>query len=1759
MPTTVYEILAALRRASATERDKGARFERLICRWLLADPVYSSLFDRAWLWADFAAEHGVASADMGVDIVARGRDGSLTAVQCKFYDEQTVINKAAVDSFISASGKTYHPAAPARPAFTFAGRIWVATSERYGDNAADALADQTPQVVVVNLGTLAQSPVDWQALADGGPLRERKPAEPRDYQADIVAAALRHYETHDRGTLVMACGTGKTLTSLFLAQALCGHGGRAVLFLAPSIALVSQTLRSWFAAAREPLTAVCVCSDTRAADAADPDQDDMRESLLDLPIPSTTCARTVAETLRGAGGRRGLTVVFSTYQSIDAVHEAQRLAGVEFALAVCDEAHRTAAAYLAADKAKGRRESPFARIHDADYVRARRRLYMTATPKIYADVETKHAGNKGDTLFSMDDEAVYGPRIATLSFGQAVERGLLTDYKVLVLAVDESMVGNDLLERVKARAMGGGDEGEALRHVIPDMTARMLGAVAAMSKSVVDCMPAEKDPFDDDPDRDSPLTTAIAFCDYVTRTRKTKAGTYVTNETATALETIAREYRAAMEERGELDQRAERYLARLADIRADYVTGAMPTNEREARLAILREPVRGEAHIVCNVGCLSEGVDVPALDAVIFLSPKKSPIALVQSVGRVMRRFEGKRYGYIIVPVIVPLGLDPNDVVKSTAFKPVWDILRALRSHDETLAAELSSHTYTHVRYVRLGSGADLSPEGRARRRRPVDATPSLFEAMPVETTELLYARMTEVVGDRMYWPAWSKKVGDVAARFVERISAMLAQGRHAAEMDGFVAQLRESVNPSIGWQDAVTFLAQHLVTRPVFDALFTDYDFAANNPVSRAMNRMVDLLEGEAFADDRRLLSGFAEQVRMVCKGLDTAAKRQDMIRTLYEQFFKAALPRTAEQLGIVYTPVECVDFIIRSADSILRRHFGMARGLAAPGVRALDPFAGTGTFTARALQYLAARDDISDADLARAYHGGLICNEIVPLSYYVADVNIETAYNGLDRRRLAGAPYEPYDGICLADTFQLAEGRGALRFEGELGANARAAAGELDRPLTVIWGNPPYSVGQRSANDNAQNLSYPALERRIAETYAAGSAATLKRSLYDSYIKAFRWASDRIAEQGDRGGVVAFISNGAWIDGNSQDGMRRCIAREWDLAYVLNLRGNQRTSGELSRREGGKIFGSGSRTPIAITILVRLPGARPAGARCRIRYRDIGDYLSREEKLRMLAAFGSVDGVDWADVTPNDKADWINQRDGSFDALPPLAPEVKFDDGAKSFFVTVLGGVKTGRDAWCYNFSRAKLTENMTNAILFYNSEVDRFHSARQEGMSVVPDDFINFDATKFSWARSQKDRDLPKGTKYSFTEESVREVIYRPYCIQWGYCNQQLNDLASILPRFYPLLSSQNIKNTTGHPNLAICTNGVGDTNDFSCIITDLVPDLHVCGTSQCYPLWYYESRDDYRRRSGGSVGGLFAADSAAGESAAGWAALGFDADGYRRRPAVSAFIVSAAARSASVRLADMAAMRLALGGGLGMLAGVSALPARPASAADEDSLARELIFFYAYGALHSPVWRALFAPDLRKALPRLPLPASAAELRRVAALGHRLALLHLYGAGGEWLGAGGPPAAPATMRLVLDGSAVPPAPDGSGPDFAALPPEACVVGRMRRPARGRADALIVTGRVSIEGMPPGVQAYVVNGKSAVDWVAERVALSQDKASGIVNDPNLWAAEHSDTAFAPRLAWRVAVVSAATTAAVAEAFPAATAGDGPREAEG
>lgn len=1731
----------------------------------MVDPFESKTYDKVWLYEEFAQlVPEFSQKDLGVDLVAHRRDGGYAAIQCKFYAENTVIDAAAVGTFLGKSSAQFTDplwgagtegtdgaggtvGATEVPKVTFTERIWVSTTEKWGPNALELLRGAVPYTRFVYLANLADANVRWEAIYKGesdDKCRGDKPT-PRDYQQVVVDKAMRHYleQGHERGTLVMACGTGKTLTSLFVVEEYCRRMRSntpedakdaktkpvTVLFLAPSIALVNQTLRCWVACHDGDMGCLCVCSDPKAGVTRDPSADEtdiLTEDLNDLPVTSCTDPKRVAQELIRLRGQKELTVIFSTYQSIEVVHEAtQQVMEMEhFDFAICDEAHRTSTV-LSKERVSKEQISAYTRIHDAAYIPARHRMYMTATPRIYRSADKDKAKMYADQMFSMDDEAVFGPTFHTLSFGTAVDKGLLTDYKVLILTVNPNTVSEELLESMKMQsdAMGAGTtDGGPLNHVTPEMCCMMMGTLSALSKQVLD---GGEDFFaDEGKDERSPMQTCIAFCDNVMRTRKTKGGKYVIDETAGAFEFIAQRYaQKVSEEHGGLTQEDERYLRHMTRPVTRYVSGAMSTVERDEQLRILREPVEGETHIVCNVNCLSEGVDVPALDAIAFLAAKSSPITLIQSVGRVMRRFKGKRYGYVIVPVVVPMDAEAErELDNNERYKLVWDVLNALRSHDERLAAELSNHTYVHVSVVEPKPNPFPGP-GPGPRPRPNDP---IIPHLPLEFTDKLYARMVERVGDRFYWARWSKKVGDLATNFQVRIRQLYDEGRYRNELDNFVGQLRESLNPDIVFDDAVTFLAQHLVTHPVFDALFAGYHFAENNPVSRAMESMIELLEGAVFVEDREVLEDFQDNVRQVCGSLNSLSKKQDMIRTLYEQFFKTAFPKVTEQLGIVYTPVECVDFIIRSVDDILTRDFGMADGLATEGVRCLDPFAGTGTFTVRALEYLGHQKMVSNDVLRRAYERAFRCNEIVLLSYYVADVNIESAYNAMMLSRDPAAPYASYDGISLADTFELTESRGQLTFDGELGDNARLAAEEIEKPLTVIWGNPPYSVGQKSANDNAKNQSYPQLENRIGCTYAAKTGAGLKKSLYDSYIKAFRWASDRIAEQGERGGVVAFISSNGWLDGNSQEGMRRCFAEEWDEIFIYDLKGNGRTSGERCRQEGEPLFAAnggkgGSLCGISINILVRLPKERRTG-KCKIFYCPIANYLKRPQKFKAISAMSSVLSPTYAaesiEITPNEKADWINQRDGSFDRLTLLGDK-KNGENLETFFLPVYSnGLMTCRDSWVYSFSKEQLKEQLSKSIDFYNKQRIAFH---ESNTNKVPKDFVEYNSSLFSWTRGAL-QNLQRNKEIVLKEDKIVPSLYRPYSIQWSYFDPLMCEMVLLLPSLFP---------TPNHHNMVICTNGVGDTQDFSCIITNALPDRHLCGSNQCFPLYYYESREEYLKREGGSegaVGGTLPGLSAE-VSEERLRELGFDEWGYRRRSAIRPWAVEEACRRMGVRPRQMAEARLEMAGCQGLMAVRDAegrLHKRTLSEMEVEELCAEMLFFYIYGALHNPTWRQRFAPDLKKSLPRLPLPADAATLRRTAELGEKLARLHIFGASGE--GAADVatllPELP-DLRFVREGEVVTP------------PLGGVHIGKMRLLAKDRRDVISIGEGLTLEGIPAEAYDYVVNGKSAIEWVLERVAVSQDKASGIVNDPNLWAAEHEDPDFAAELLMRVVRISVAT----------------------
>jgi predicted helicase len=421
--------------------------------------------------------------------------------------------------------------------------------------------------------------------------------------------------------------------------------------------------------------------------------------------------------------------------------------------------------------------------------------------------------------------------------------------------------------------------------------------------------------------------------------------------------------------------------------------------------------------------------------------------------------------------------------------------------------------------------------------------------------------------------------------------------------------------------------------------------------------------------------------------------------------------------------------------------------------------------------------------------------------------------------------------------------------------GESGPGESGPKTLPIQVIIGNPPYSVGQRSANDNARNRAYPALDKRIGLTYAAKSAAVNKNSLYDSYVRAFRWASDRL---GQGGGIIGFVSNGGWLSGNAMDGMRECLAEEFSEIYAFDLRGNCRTSGELRQREAGNVFGPGTRTPIAVTVLVKAPGHK---GRARIRYHDIGDYLGRERKLAIVSETGDVfgAGLAWQEIEPNGAGDWLDQRNDSFMAFTALGD--KKGQGAGTFFKPCFSnGLKTNRDSWCYNFSVPKLRHNIKKSIDFYNGQVrrlDQLKLAPKEGGVSKEVDLsgeFDLDSSKFSWDYQQK-IDAAKSRQYKYREESIFEGLYRPFSKQNVYFNKNLNNRVYLLPGLFP---------TKDHENLIICVSGIGATREFSALIAKAVPDVQLQFNGQCFPRYHYERADGDRLGLGGDNDGYVRQD-------------------------------------------------------------------------------------------------------------------------------------------------------------------------------------------------------------------------------------------------------------------------------------------------------
>ncbi|MCC4352493.1 DEAD/DEAH box helicase family protein [Limosilactobacillus reuteri] len=1128
-------------------RDRGTAFEEIVVAYLKNEPTYHNKFSHVWMLNEVPDELGIPKKDTGVDIVAQDRiTGGLTAVQAKFYTGK--VGKDTINSFIAEFSKNYYEAG-----------ILVSTTDQWNRNAEQALEKLSKPMTRIGLSQLEHASINWQLFDFDQPndhLRQ-KPKELRDYQQEAIDKSLSYFKQHDRGKLIMAPGTGKTFTSLKIAEALMKDQDKSnfnVLYLVPSIQLLSQTLFNWNDDHDEQIymNSFSVVSDAKATKKKHGDDD---LSAKDIGFPATTNVNQLMDNYQKIKSNTGkqMNVIFSTYQSIDVIHKAQEIGLPEFDLIVADEAHRTTGANEMGDP------SVFTKVHSNKNVSSKLRLYQTATPKVYGVDAKKKAKEQSVVISSMDDEKTYGDVIFHLGFGDAVNRGYLTDYKVSVLAVSEQYVNKAMQETLASD-----------NELKTDDPGKIIGVWNAMVKR--NGLNGEI--------KGAPMKRAIAFTDTIAHSKE-----------------IAKEFNNVVND----------YLGKEADdsftVDVKHVDGSLNALQKKNALDWLANDMEdNHARVLSNVRFLTEGIDVPSLDAVIFFSPKKSQVDIVQAVGRIMRRYEGKDYGYIILPVVIDAGAKPEDVLDNNKrYREVWQVLNALRSTDERFEAEINKLQLNKKKSGKINFiGTDTSPskpvtEERGKEAESVQEEPATYQTSLAlkwgEIEQAFYGRVVQKVGDRRYLEDWSSDVANIAHKHIQRINDLIDSNVEAKQaFDSFLKSLHYNINDGIDRDQAVQMLAQHLITQPVFEALFAGYSFVKDNPVSQAINSVVAVFEKYGFDNGQQSLKPFYDSVKARAQGIDNAAAKQRIIKTLYENFFRKGFEKTTDAMGIVFTPVEVVDFIIHSVDDALQKYFG--KRLSDQNVHVLDPFTGTGTFITRTLQYFKQEMDagkITYQDILRKY------------------------------------------------------------------------------------------MHELHAKDNSDNH---------------------------------------------------------------------------------------------------ELF-----------------------------YHDIGNYLSRKEKLELIQSFGSITNIPWKKLLPDINSDWINPRDPNYQKFPSISGE------AKSPFYENAPGINTNRDGWAVSFSKHNLYTNMERMIANYNQSLDE------------KKDDKNVDNVK--WSAGLR-RTYRKGEKITFNPNHIVLSLYRPFAKKWLYFDRKLTER----PGKY-------IKQWGNH-NIVILTSGRGSSR-FSSLVSGLIPNLNCLTATQGFMMY------------------------------------------------------------------------------------------------------------------------------------------------------------------------------------------------------------------------------------------------------------------------------------------------------------------------------
>ncbi len=1038
---SAYKLIKEKLQAIPNLRHKGSLFEKLSKRFL-KEHDSANEYESIKLWSDFKLRGN--KGDRGIDMVITTTSKEYIAVQCKFHQDNISLND--ISTFLSQLQAGVGEV-------RFKKGIIISTSK-----LTRAALEEIEQIRSTGKGIdideiteedFIYSRIDWEKFdptktQDELPLCDKK--KPRPHQTEAIEKTKEYFSDpkNKRGKLIMACGTGKTYTSLKIMEAL---DPKITLFLAPSIALLSQTFREYAKEKSEPFYASIVCSDDKVGKSKDKDNDDINFS--ELPLKPSTRLEDILSVYEKAQKENKRFIIFSTYQSALRIKEAQEAGLNEIDLIICDEAHRTVGAMYSSNERDDK--NAFTLCHSDEHIKAKQRLYMTATPKVYSESSKAKAKESDNVIYSMDDADTFGEEIYTLNFERAIALDLLTDYKVIILAVRKenlSGVTNSVNKKISQLKAEGTKLDKKL--INNEFVCKIVGTHKGLAKQdliVLDDENKEDHNLQNQYDT-APSQRAINFCKSINTSKNIKD----------SFETIMECY----------DEELKKKSFKNLKISIDHIDGTMNCKERLEKLEKLNEFEPNTCKVLSNARCLSEGVDVPALDSIVFFDGKSAMVDIIQAVGRVMRKAKRKKRGYIILPIALEESEIQNldEAVNNTNFKNIWKVIKALRSHDPSLVDEA-----TFKEKIKI-FGSD---DGNNRNDEK-----TLFDAILLQDlADAMYNVMPTKLGDRNYWENFTKKTGNIARTLNNRLKIIFE--KNPEFFHGFLDSLRENIHQNIKEDEALDMITSHIITKPIFDALFGDN---IQNPIAKALDKMVQKLSTLGLQGETKDLKNLYESVKTEATHAKSQKSQQELIKNLYNTFFKEAFKKQSEKLGIVYTPIEVVDFILRATNGILKKHFNT--DFNDQSITIFDPFTGTGSFIARLLSKENAL--ISDEALKEKFQKNLFAFDIVLLSYYIALINITQAAQKRD------SSLKNFKNIALTDSLDYLEektNKGVFPFFYDLKENKDIKDTLAGQNIRVIIGNPPYSAGAKNENDNNQNLSHPKLEKWVYEKYGKNSTS--------------------------------------------------------------------------------------------------------------------------------------------------------------------------------------------------------------------------------------------------------------------------------------------------------------------------------------------------------------------------------------------------------------------------------------------------------------------------------------------------------------------------------------------------------------------------------------------------------------------------------------------------------------------------------------------